>query len=107
MFGAFLVGLLIPEKLRHMAQDRFDVPVSLLLLPFFFLATGLKTKFEFGNPEMWYVFGVAMFVCITGKFFGVTLPTYLVRPIAAVFDHARHADAVQGPDGDRCRDAAL
>ncbi len=76
VFGAFFVGLLIPEKLRHMAQDRFDVPVSLLLLPFFFLATGLKTKFEFGNPEMWYVFAVAMFVCVTGKFFGVTLPTY-------------------------------
>jgi Kef-type K+ transport system membrane component KefB len=77
VFGAFFVGLLIPEKLRHMAQNRFDVPVSLLLLPFFFLATGLKTKFEFGNAEMWYVFGIAMFVCVTGKFFGVTLPTYL------------------------------
>jgi Kef-type K+ transport system membrane component KefB len=76
VFGAFFVGLLIPEKLRHMAQDRFDVPVSLLLLPFFFLATGLKTKFEFGNPELWYVFGIAMAVCITGKFLGVTLPTY-------------------------------
>lgn len=76
VFGAFFVGLLIPEKLRHMAQDRFDVPVSLLLLPFFFLATGLKTKFEFGNPELWYVFGIAMVVCVTGKFFGVTLPTY-------------------------------
>ena len=36
----------------------------------------LKTKFEFGNPELWYVFGIAMVVCITGKFFGVTLPTY-------------------------------
>jgi Kef-type K+ transport system membrane component KefB len=77
VFGAFFVGLLIPEKLRHMAQDRFDVPVSLLLLPFFFLATGLKTKFEFGNAELWYVFGIAMVVCITGKFFGVTIPAYL------------------------------
>lgn len=76
VFGAFFVGLLIPEKLRHMAQDRFDVPVSLLLLPFFFLATGLKTKFEFGNSEMWIVFGIAMVVCVTGKFLGVTIPTY-------------------------------
>lgn len=76
VFGAFFVGLLIPEKLRHMAQDRFDVPVSLLLLPFFFLATGLKTKFEFGNTEMWYIAGIALAVCITGKFFGVTIPTW-------------------------------
>lgn len=76
VFGAFLLGLLMPEKLRHMAQDRFDVPVSLLLLPFFFLATGLKTKFEFGNSEMWLVFAVAMVVCISGKFLGVTVPAY-------------------------------
>ncbi|HRF10383.1 MAG TPA: cation:proton antiporter [Xanthobacteraceae bacterium] len=77
VFGAFLLGLLMPEKLRHMAQDRFDVPVSLLLLPFFFLATGLKTKFEFGNSEMWFVFAIAMVVCISGKFLGVTIPAYL------------------------------
>jgi Kef-type K+ transport system membrane component KefB len=77
VFGAFLLGLLMPEKLRHMAQDRFDVPVSLLLLPFFFLATGLKTKFEFGNSEMWFVFAVAMVVCISGKFLGVTVPAYM------------------------------
>lgn len=77
VFGAFLLGLLMPEKLRHMAQDRFDVPVSLLLLPFFFLATGLKTKFEFGNSEMWFVFAIAMVVCISGKFIGVTVPAYL------------------------------
>lgn len=77
VFGAFLLGLLMPEKLRHMAQDRFDVPVSLLLLPFFFLATGLKTKFEFGNSEMWIVFVIAMVVCMSGKFAGVTVPAYL------------------------------
>jgi len=77
VFGAFLLGLLMPEKLRHMAQDRFDVPVSLLLLPFFFLATGLKTKFEFGNSEMWFVFAIAMVVCISGKFLGVTIPAYM------------------------------
>lgn len=77
VFGAFLLGLLMPEKLRHMAQDRFDVPVSLLLLPFFFLATGLKTKFEFGNSEMWTVFAIAMVVCVSGKFIGVTVPSYL------------------------------
>ncbi len=76
VFGAFLIGLLMPEKLRHMAQDRFDVPVSLLLLPFFFLATGLKTRFEFGNSEMWFVFAVALLVCLSGKFLGVTVPAY-------------------------------
>ena len=77
VFGAFLVGLMIPEKLRHLAQDRFDVPVSLLLLPFFFLSTGLKTSFAFGDASMWTIFSVAMVVCITGKFLGISIPAYL------------------------------
>jgi Kef-type K+ transport system membrane component KefB len=77
VFGAFLVGLMLPEKLRHLAQDRFDVPVSLLLLPFFFLSTGLKTSFAFGDASMWTIFSVAMAVCITGKFLGISVPAYL------------------------------
>ena len=77
VFGAFLVGLMIPEKLRHLAQDRFDVPVSLLLLPFFFLSTGLKTSFAFGDTSMWTIFSIAMVVCITGKFLGISIPAYM------------------------------
>jgi Kef-type K+ transport system membrane component KefB len=74
--GAFLAGLLLPEKIRHMAQDRFDTPVTLLLLPFLFLATGLKTTFSFSDPSVWILVTVAMFVCVGGKFLGITLPSY-------------------------------
>lgn len=74
--GAFLAGLLLPEKIRHMAQDRLDTPVTLLLLPFLFLATGLKTSFSLQDPSVWIVMALAMFVCVGGKFLGVTLPAY-------------------------------
>jgi Kef-type K+ transport system membrane component KefB len=74
--GAFLAGLLLPEKIRHMAQDRFDTPVTLLLLPFLFLATGLKTNFSFSDPSVWILVAVAMVVCVGGKFLGITLPAY-------------------------------
>jgi Kef-type K+ transport system membrane component KefB len=74
--GAFMAGLLLPEKLRHMAQDRLDTPVTLLLLPFLFLATGLKTSFSFQDPSVWIVVAVALFVCVSGKFLGVALATY-------------------------------
>lgn len=78
-FGAFLAGLLIPDKLRHMAQDKFDIPVSLLLLPFLFLSTGLKVNLTISgeNAIVWYLFVLAMVVCVGGKFLGVTIPAYL------------------------------
>lgn len=69
--GAFLAGLLLPDKLRHMCQDRLDTPVTLLLLPFLFLATGLKTTFSFSEPTVWIVALLAFVVCVTGKFVGI------------------------------------
>lgn len=75
--GAFLVGLMLPEKLRTLCEDRLDTPVTLLLLPFLFLATGLKTSFSFADPSVWIVVFVAMIVCVGGKFLGVTLPAIM------------------------------
>ena len=77
--GAFLTGLLLPDKLREMAEDRLDTPVTLLLLPFLFLATGLKTSFSFSDPSVWIVVLVALIVCVGGKFTGVVLPMLLSR----------------------------
>ena len=77
--GAFLTGLLLPDKLRELAEDRLDTPVTLLLLPFLFLATGLKTSFSFSDPSVWIVVLVALVVCVGGKFIGVVVPTLLSR----------------------------
>lgn len=77
--GAFLAGLLLPEKLRHMCQDRLDTPVTLLLLPFLFLATGLKTTFSFSDPTVWTVALVAFLVAVTGKFIGIAGTARLYR----------------------------
>lgn len=77
VLGAFIAGLMIPDKLRHLAQDKFDVPVALLLLPFFFLSTGLKTSFAFGDPTIWLIVTIAMVVCVGGKVLGVTIPALL------------------------------
>lgn len=75
--GAFLTGLLLPDKIRHLSQDRLDVPVTLLLLPFLFLATGLKTNFSFSEGTVWIIVLIAMVTSVFGKFVGVTLPTRL------------------------------
>lgn len=75
--GAFLTGLLLPDKLRQLAEDRLDTPVTLLLLPFLFLATGLKTSFSFSDASVWIVVVVALVVCVGGKFLGVVAPMLL------------------------------
>jgi Kef-type K+ transport system membrane component KefB len=75
--GAFLTGLLLPDKVRELCEDRLDTPVTLLLLPFLFLSTGLKTSFSFADPSVWMIVVAAMIVCVGGKFLGVTLPAYL------------------------------
>ena len=72
--GAFLTGLMLPDKVRGLCEERLDTPVTLLLLPFLFLATGLKTSFSFADTSVWLVVLVAMVVCVGGKFLGVSLP---------------------------------
>lgn len=73
--GAFLTGLLLPDKIRHLSQDRFDAPVTLLLLPFLFLSTGLKTNFSLGDGTVWSVAVLAMIGGMGGKFLGIAIPT--------------------------------
>lgn len=73
--GAFLTGLLLPDKVRELCEKRLDTPVTLLLLPFLFLATGLKTSFSFTDASVWLIVLTAMVVCVGGKFLGVSLPT--------------------------------
>lgn len=65
--GAFLVGALLPERVRVMAADKLDIPTTLILMPFFFLATGLKTSFSVADPMIWTVFVLALIICIPVK----------------------------------------
>lgn len=83
--GAFVAGLLMPEKIRHLSNDKFDMPVNLLLMPFFFLATGLKTKFDVGDPTVWVIVAIGLTAAIAGKALGVSLPIYFLGRQSAPF----------------------
>jgi Kef-type K+ transport system membrane component KefB len=56
MLGAFIVGVFLPERVRHLAADRLDMPTALVLMPFFFLSVGLKTSFSLSDHMVWTVF---------------------------------------------------
>lgn len=67
VFGAFLAGAFLPDKVRHMAANRFDMTTVLVLMPFFFLATGLRTNFPYNDVQIWIIFGVSMVLCVAAK----------------------------------------
>ena len=67
VLGAFMVGVMLPEGVRHMAASKLDMPTSMLLLPFFFLDTGLQANITVGQSAIWVIFGTGMIVCVLAK----------------------------------------
>ncbi len=70
VLGAFVAGVFLPDKVREMAAHSLDRPTSLVLMPFFFLITGLRTDFSFTDPTVWILFGISSFLCVFGKIIG-------------------------------------
>ena len=67
VLGSFMVGVMLPDSVRHAAADKLDMPTSMLLLPFFFLDTGLLADVKIGDTLIWQVFLIGMAVCVLGK----------------------------------------
>jgi Kef-type K+ transport system membrane component KefB len=75
IFGAFVVGLIMPRRagLTDDVSRRFENFVVLVLLPLFFVVTGLKTQVTALNrPELWLLTLLLIAVAIAGKFLGAT-----------------------------------
>ncbi len=76
LFGAFMAGVVMPPKtnFRRILVDKVeDISVS-LLLPLFFVFTGLRTQIGLLNsPELWLTCGLIVLVAISGKMGGATL----------------------------------
>ena len=76
IFGAFIMGLIMPRKagLTADVSSRFENFVVLVLLPLFFVVTGLKTQVNALNrPVLWGLTLALIGVAIAGKFIGATL----------------------------------
>lgn len=67
VLGAFLAGVLLPDRVRHMAANKLDMPTSMLLMPFFFLSAGLDAKISASDTLVWTIFGAGMLVCTPVK----------------------------------------
>ncbi len=73
IFGAFVMGLIMPRKagLTADVSSRFENFVVLVLLPLFFVVTGLKTEVNALNrPVLWALTLLLIAVAVAGKFLG-------------------------------------
>jgi Kef-type K+ transport system membrane component KefB len=73
IFGAFIVGLIMPRNagLTEDVRGRFEDFVVAVLLPLFFVVTGLKTDIgSLNRPIMWLITLLLIAVAIVGKWLG-------------------------------------
>lgn len=81
LFGAFMAGIIMPEKpkLRSMFAEKIEDIALVLLLPLFFVITGLRTEIGLlNNAMLWGVTGLIIVVAILGKFGGSTMAARFV-----------------------------
>ncbi|KOS05683.1 transporter [Flavobacterium akiainvivens] len=81
LFGAFMAGAIMPENMRFRAIfiEKVEDVSQVILLPLFFVFTGLKTQIGLLNdPYMWKVCGLIILVAVVGKFLGSALTAKFV-----------------------------
>jgi len=81
LFGAFMAGTIMPDskKFRNMFIEKVEDVALVLLLPLFFVFTGLRTEIGLLNePYLWKVTGLIILVAVAGKFLGSALAAKFV-----------------------------
>lgn len=76
ILGAFLAGVIMPATVRQLLSERLELGTITILLPFFFMLTGLRTEIPLGSSVMVGTFIIATLAAVTGKFLGTALPAY-------------------------------
>jgi Kef-type K+ transport system membrane component KefB len=81
LFGAFMTGVIMPDitKFRNLFIEKVEDISVIMLLPLFFVYTGLRTEIGLINdPYLWKITGFIILVAVIGKFFGSALAAKFV-----------------------------
>ncbi|NMH28580.1 cation:proton antiporter domain-containing protein [Flavobacterium silvaticum] len=81
LFGAFMAGAVMPEntRFRSIFIEKVEDVAVLVLLPLFFVFTGLRTQIGLiDSPEAWKIAALVVAVAVTGKFLGSALAAKFV-----------------------------
>lgn len=76
LFGAFMAGAIMPEnaKFRTLFIEKIEDVALVLLLPLFFVFTGLRTEIGLLNDShLWIIAGFIISTAVVGKFAGSAL----------------------------------
>jgi Kef-type K+ transport system membrane component KefB len=74
MVGAFLAGLVIDARVLGIEQlDKYRAVVLVVLMPVFFLSTGLRTSWDMGGVAVFAAALLLLVASIAGKLLGVSL----------------------------------
>ncbi|EJL73027.1 Kef-type K+ transport system, membrane component [Chryseobacterium populi] len=82
LFGAFMAGAIMPEnvKFRNLFVEKVEDVALVLLLPLFFVFTGLRTQIGLLNdPHLWKIGGFIILTAVTGKFVGSALTAKFLK----------------------------
>jgi Kef-type K+ transport system membrane component KefB len=80
MVGAFLAGVVMDA--RWFDQDRMDLlrhHVLLVIMPVFFLSTGLRTNWAMGGSAVFLAAGLLLVASVSGKLIGTHLAGRILR----------------------------
>lgn len=81
LFGAFMAGVIMPENMnfRTIFIEKVEDVSLVLLLPLFFVFTGLRTQIGLLNDwHLWLIAFLIIAVAVTGKFLGSALAARFV-----------------------------
>jgi len=81
LFGAFMAGAIMPDnmKFRNIFIEKVEDVALVLLLPLFFVFTGLRTEIGLLNDiRLWQITGLIIVVAVAGKFIGSALAAKFV-----------------------------
>lgn len=81
LFGAFMTGVIMPSSFdfRKIIIDKIEDVSIILLLPLFFVITGLRTQIGLINQgHLWITFGWILLVAVAGKFGGSAVAARMV-----------------------------
>ena len=81
LFGAFMAGAIMPENVRFRTIfiEKVEDVSLVLLLPLFFVFTGLRTQIGLLNEwYLWKIAGLIILVAVVGKFVGSALAARFV-----------------------------
>ncbi|HEX2215708.1 MAG TPA: cation:proton antiporter, partial [Xanthobacteraceae bacterium] len=77
IFGAFVAGALTPPELRRCLLDRLQLVVLGILMPFFFMTTGLRTFIDLNSLGFLQIMFITIAVGTIGKIGGTMLAARL------------------------------